>query len=392
MLDKGLRCTRKNPQLAYLAPTYGAAKRIAWEYFKMYSDKIPGRIVNEAELRIDIPRPWLGDKVRFILLGAENPGSLKGLYLDLAVLDEYSEMLSSVWTEVIRPALADREGGAIIIGTPKGNNHLFDLYRYAQTDPDWFAALYKASETQVVPQAELDSAKREMPEEIYEQEFECSFSAALVGAFFGKEMDLAEKENRITKVPYQRDALVYTSWDLGIDDSTAIWCFQEIGRELHVIDYIEESGMGLDYYVKELSKRPYNYGAHYFPHDLAVREIGAGGDSREKTVRDLGLKSIRIGMKHSGASFMDSIHKVRMLLNKCWFDADKCAKGISSLKNYQRKWDPKNEVFQMRALHDKHSHGADAFREFADQHRDAAKRPDINRLPRTAGRKYNIFG
>jgi hypothetical protein len=327
-----------------------------------------------------------------MLLGAENPGTIRGIWLDGIILDEFAEMHPEVWGQVIRPALADRGGWGIFIGTPKGTNHFYEMYNRAKEDPDWFAAIYKSSETNIIPQSELDAAAREMSVEEYDQEFECSFSAALVGAFLGKEMVAAEREGRVTKVKHDKSLPVHTSWDLGIDDTTAIWFYQEVGREYHAIDYLEQSGVGFDYYIKELNKRDYNYGDHYLPHDVAVRELGSGAESRINTLRGLGMRNIRVGIKHAGASFMDSLHNMRLAIDKMWFDAEKCKKGIDSLKNYERKWDAKNKVFQQRENHNWASHGAHAFREFADQHRSGARRPRVGDLPRRSQSKYNIFG
>src|SRR3989304_4749260 len=124
-IDRGLRNTKRNPQYAYIAPTYGQAKRIAWDMFKEYTKNLPGVSTNEQDLRLEIERPHLQDKVRFLLLGAENPGSLKGIYLDGVILDEFAECAPAIWGEVVRPALSDRRGWAIFIGTPKGQNHFF---------------------------------------------------------------------------------------------------------------------------------------------------------------------------------------------------------------------------------------------------------------------------
>ena len=250
MLDRGLRNPRKNPQYVYLAGTYGQAKRVAWEYVKEFTKKLPGAKANEAELRVDIPRPHLEDKVRLLLLGAENPDSLRGIYIDGCVLDEFGGCDPSVWGEVIRPALADREGWAIFIGTPKGQNHFYNLYNKARPiEKDGYVALHRASETGVIPDAELEAAKAEMNEEEYEQEFECSWTAANVGAYYQKTIAKLEKSNRITKVKYDPKVVVDTAWDLGIGDTTAIWFCQTIGTEHRLIDYIEMSGQGLDWYI-----------------------------------------------------------------------------------------------------------------------------------------------
>ena len=146
IIDRGLRCPHRNPQYSYVAPTYGQAKRVAWSILKEYVKDLPNLEINESELRIDIPRPHLGDHVRILLLGAENPGSVRGIYLDGVVLDEFAEMSPVIWSQVLRPALSDRLGWAIFIGTPKGTNAFYDLYRAAQENKEWYSAIFRASE------------------------------------------------------------------------------------------------------------------------------------------------------------------------------------------------------------------------------------------------------
>lgn len=391
MLDQGLRNTKKNPRYAYIAPTFGAAKRIAWDYLKDAVKSIPNIIeVNEAELRVDIARPATGDKVRFQLLGAENPNAIRGIYLDGAILDEYSMMSPEIWTHVIRPALSDRLGWAIFISTPNGMNHFFELFQYAKEHPeDWFCAIYKASETGIVPKAELEAALHLMGESVYNQEFECSFSAALVGAYYGKELEKMDAENRITRVPYDPAVGVYTGWDLGISDTTAIWFVQLVGKAIHVIDYIESSGAGLDYYVKEIKERNYNYEEHLLPHDAAARDLSTG-KTRVQTLQSLGLQRVRVVPK---LSVEDGINAVRLLLGKMWADRDKVKRGLDCLRNYERKWDEKNKVFQSRPLHNWASHGADAMRTLAvGINEDRPTRTELSRMPRMADMNYNVFG
>lgn len=389
MLDRGLRNPRKNPQYVYLAGTYGQAKRVAWEYVKEFTKKLPGAKANEAELRVDIPRPHLEDKVRLLLLGAENPDSLRGIYIDGCVLDEFGVCDPSVWGEVIRPALADREGWAIFIGTPKGQNHFYNLYNKARTiKKDWFVALHRASETGVIPDAELEAAKSEMNEEEYEQEFECSWTAANVGAYYQKAIAKLEKGNRITKVKYDPKVVVDTAWDLGIGDTTAIWFCQTIGTEHRLIDYIEMSGQGLDWFVKELKKKDYIYGEHYLPHDARARELGTG-KSREETLRTLGLKKMYI-LPRWGVD--DGIHAVRAFLPQCWFDEDNCRRGLESLKAYEKKWDGKNQIFMAKPKHNWASHGADAFRYLAQGIRPETSRKEYGELPRECVMEYDYFG
>lgn len=355
IIDRALRCNLPRPRYAYVAPFYRQAKQIAWDYAKQYTRPIPGMTANESELRIDLP----GER-RITLYGADNPDALRGLYLDGVVLDEYADMDPNVWPSVIRPALADRMGWAVFIGTPKGRNAFCELYEKAKADPEWYAAMFKASETGIVPEAELAAARKDMTEDQYAQEFECSFDAAVVGAYYGKLIQTAEQENRITRVPWEPAVPVHTAWDLGIGDSTAIWFCQQVGKEVRLIDYYESSGVGLDHYAKHLKEKPYVYGDHLLPHDAEVKELGSG-KSRVEVLASLGIRT-RIVPK---LSVDDGIQAVRTLLPRCWFDAEKCARGIEALRQYRREYDDKLRAFKARPLHDWTSHAADAFRYLA---------------------------
>jgi phage terminase large subunit len=388
-IDRGLRNPLKNPQYAYFAPYYGQAKRVAWDYLKEYTKNIRGVTTNEADLRVDIPRPHLGDRLRFMLLGADNPGAIRGIYLDGATLDEYAEMDPLIWSQVIRPALSDRIGWASFIGTPKGQNHFYDIYKKALTNPEWFAALFKASQTGVLPESELRAARETMTPEEYEQEFECSFQAALMGAYYGKEMEKAEREKRIGFVPYDPAVPVETWWDLGIDDSTAIWFIQQVGREYHAIDYIEESGQALTFFAKAIQARSYVYSGHNLPHDAAARELSTG-KTRQESLKPL-LGNVRT-IVHPRHEVEDGIHASRMVLSKCWFDAVKCERGINALKSYERKYDAKNKIYQARPFHNWASHGADAFRLFSMGHRDKSEVVNSRTLPRQADTAYDVLG
>lgn len=364
MIDQGLNCEIKNPQYAYIAPTYGQAKRVAWEYLKEFTKNIPGAKANEADLRIDIPRSDRGDKVRLMLLGADNPDSLRGIYLDGVILDEYAQCDPSIWGQVIRPALSDRKGWAIFIGTPKGQNHFHNIYHQAQKLMEgdevdsWYSAMYKASETGVVDPDELREARATMSEEEYEQEYECSFSAALLGAYYGKYISKLEKSGKIKDFDVDPTVAVSTYWDLGISDSTAIWFIQLVGSEIRVVDYIENAGVGLEYYAKEIQNRPYIYDSHNIPHDGAARELGTGR-SRQETLLDFGVRTDIVPRQ----TVADGINAARILLQKnIWFHKSNCARGLEALRNYQRKYDAKNQMFVDKPLHNWASNGADAFR------------------------------
>lgn len=351
LLDAALRCSLPDPRFAYIAPLYTQAKDVAWSYVKRYGMTIPGAEANESELRLDLPG---GRRLR--LYGADNYDRLRGGYLDGVILDEYADMDPRAWSEVIRPMLADRRGWAVFIGTPKGRNGFWEVWDRAGSEPDWFRLMLKASETGLLPQGELDDAARAMTPEQYAQEFECSFQAAIQGAYFGREMQAAETENRIARVPWEPKLQVHTAWDLGIGDSTAIWFIQVTGNEIRWIDYVESSGTGLDWYVKRLKDKPYSYESHLLPHDAEVRELGTG-QSRVETLQSLGLNNIRVIPAQRKE---DQINALRLVLPRSWFDAERCKRGIEALRQYRAEWDDKRKAFRERPLHDWTSHPSDA--------------------------------
>lgn len=389
--DKALRNELVNPQYAYLAPFYGQAKRVAWDYFKMFVGNIPGAQINEAELRIDVPRADRGDRVRFILLGADNPMALKGMYLDGVILDEFGEMNPSAWNEAVRPTLSDRKGWAIFIGTPKGENHFRQMWDFAKdpANPDsknWFRAIFRASQTGIIDSEELAAARAMIGEEIFNQEYECSWTAALVGAYYGKLMEDSERAERITDVPYDPQVPVTTSWDIGISDTTAIWFFQHMGPRVHVIDYFEESGMGLPEIAQALKQKGYLYARHILPHDAQVRDWSTG-KSRIQTMQSLGVSPRTVLAKLAPA---DRINAARLLIPKVYFDDAKCRRGIKALKNYQREWDSQMQIFKSNPRHDWASHGADAFGYGALGLR-PEHNPDERRLAKKAKSDYDVF-
>ena len=347
---------RPNVRVAYIAPYLSQAKAVAWDYALEFTRDIPEIKVNHSELRIDFL-----NGARFRLFGADNYNAMRGLYFDAVVLDEMADFPASAWSNVIRPALADRRGSATFISTPKGKNEFWELWHEAQDDPNWFTAMLKASETSILDQDELDEARRTMGDDRYEQEFECSFEAAIQGAFYAKEMKEATEDGRITRVPYDRAASVITAWDLGIGDSTAIWFAQFVGQEIRIIDYYENSGVGLDHYAKVLLDKEYHYVQHILPHDVQVKELGTG-KSRLETLDALGIRNIEIAPK---LAVEDGIQAARTMIPKCWFDEDNCTRGIEALRQYRRDFDEKLKTWRGRPLHDWTSHGADAFRYLA---------------------------
>lgn len=350
------RCQKPNPRFAYFAPLYRQAKAVAWDYLRYYAGNIPGVKFNESELRCDLP-----NGARVTLLGSDNPDSQRGIYLDGVVLDEVAQMPMRMWTEILRPALSDRKGWALFIGTPQGRDEFCALYERAMGDPEWYAAMFRASDTNIIDPDELAALRREMDPDEYEQELECSFSAAIKGAYYSRYLDQAERDGRICNVPYEPILPVYTAWDLGVSDSTSIWFFQvERGGAFRVIDYYEAGGEGLPHYAQVLTDKGYNYAGHIAPHDIAVRELGSG-KSRLETARELGIRFDTA----PNLPIADGIQAVRNVLTKAWFDREKCSVGLEALRHYRREFNDKMGDFKAHPLHDWTSHAADAFRYLA---------------------------
>ena len=352
LLRAAILCEKSSPRYAYLAPTYRQAKSVAWDYLKQFAGAIPNVKFHETELRCDLP-----NGARISLLGAENPDSLRGIYLDGCFMDEVADMPESVFPEVIRPALSDRGGFCYFVGTPKGQNMFFELYEQALQSDEWLTAIHKASETKIVAADELESAAQTMTVDQYAQEYECSWIANVPGSIFGKEMEAAMESGRICNVPYDPTSRVDTFWDLGVGDSTAIVFTQSVGRAIHVIDCYESRGEGLPHYLSVLQRKNYLYGDHFAPHDIEVRELGTG-KSRREIAWDLGL-NFRVVPK---LPLEDGIHAAQMLIPRAWFDAEKCKPLLSALRQYHRAYNEKNRAFRTSPVHDWSSHFADAWR------------------------------
>jgi phage terminase large subunit len=344
---------RPHGRFGYVAPFLAQAKEVAWDYLKRFAQPITAQ-ANESELWVELIN---GARIR--IHGADNPDRLRGAYLDGVVLDEYADMRPSVWGEVIRPMLADRQGWATFIGSPKGRNGFYQIYEAALANPlEWHSERLLASHTGILPLVELEAARRDMTPEQYEQEFECSFEAAILGAYWGKEVAEADRAGRICDVPHEDALTVHTAWDLGIGDSTAIWFWQMVGSEIRVIDHYEANGHGLDHYSRVLASKPYRYADHWVPHDAKVRELNTGR-TRVETLTGLLKKEPKLVPDHK---VMDGINAGRLALAKCWFDREKCAAGLEALRQYRADFDEKAKTFKNDPKHDWSSHSADAFR------------------------------
>jgi len=382
LVRQALRTERKDWRAAYAAPFYSQAKAVAWDYLKKFSAPLPGVQYNESELRCDLPN---GARIR--LFGTDNAQALRGMYLDDLVLDEPADMSRQVWTQVLRPMLADRQGRALFCGTPQGtDNLLYDVWQQAGADQSglWSRFRFPASETGYLPQAELEAARQSMDAAEYAQEFECSFAAAVRGAYYAELIDAAEVAGRIRDIAVEPQLPVHTAWDLGMDDATAIWFFQvEPSGDWRFVDYYEASGEGLAHYAKVLQDKGYLYGTHVAPHDIRVRELGTG-KSRWERASELGIRfAIAPQLQVS-----DGIDAVRHKLPRCWFDSTRCADGIRALRTYRKEWREKNNVYADRPRHDWTSHCADAMRYAVTGFRPVM---DMSDAPRKARTDYDMW-
>lgn len=321
------------------------------------------------------------------VIGSDNYDALVGTPPIGVVFSEWALSNPQAWS-LIRPILAENGGWAMFITTPRGRNHAHRMYEMARGSDDWFAERLTATETSVFSTETLASEKAELVVErgeedgdaIFQQEYMTSFSAGLPGAYYAKIMDRLEADGRIGPVPYNPQAQVHTAWDLGRNDQTAIWFVQRHGTGWAVIDYIVNTSVGIDWYVKEVRAKPYIYGEHLMPHDAENEQLVSVTGSIADTAAGMGLEGIRIVPRTS--SVANDINEVRQTLPLCWFDKVKTEKGVDALRSYRRVWDEKLKAYRDTPLHDWASDPADAFRTFAigkPQDRKAAQKISYGR-------------
>lgn len=345
-----------NGLFGYVAPYQNQARRIAWDYFKYFAEPLI-KDVNEAQMTLTLVN---GSKVS--LFGADNADAMRGLGFSGVYLDEYGDFKPSVFGNVIRPALSDKQGWAVFAGTPKGKNQFWDIYETAMRLPDeWFLLRLPASESGLLPRGELNAAKAQLSEDQYLQEYECSFEAAILGAFYGTEMRHAQ--HRITpEVQYDPGSPVFTAWDLGYRDDTAIWWYQVISGEVRVIDFYAVSGADIRAIAEVVVNKGYKYQKHYLPHDARAKSLQTGRSIVEQLAEHLGISNLSVV---PNIGIQDGIQAVRQMLPRTWFNSVKCGDGIEALRQYQREYDEDKKAFRESPRHDWTSHPADAFRMLA---------------------------
>lgn len=358
----------------YVFPEFAQGRKVIWDGADRdgfrFIDHFPKELLdgkpNDTEMKLRYKNGSL-----FQVIGSDRYNAVMGTNPVGMILSEYSLQDPSCWS-YFRPILAENDGWAVFNYTPRGENHAYDLYEMAKADPfdpktgkGWFVQLLTVDETGAVRAEVLEQEKKEIVrltgnDALYQQEYHCNFTVPISGAYYADQISKAYKEGRVGNVPHEQRLTVDTWWDLGFNDRMAIWFTQSVGQELRVIDYLEDSGKGLPFYIDKIKEKGYVYSKHTAPHDIDVHELSTGKTRRE-TASGLGINFEVAPNLH----IIDGIEAVRLIFNKCWFDKERCKSGLNALKNYRKQWDDKRKTWLNNPYHDWSSNGSDAFRYMA---------------------------
>jgi len=350
----------------YIFPTYKQGRNVIWDGADgsgfRFMDHFPKELVkrkNKQEMSVELINGSI-----FKLIGSDNMDRIVGTNPIGCVFSEYSIADPQSW-DYIKPILDENGGWAIFNFTPRGQNHAYKLLTYARGQDDWYVSVQGVNETRAIKKIELQKTKRELfakygDHAFYRQEYEVSFEGTLTGSYYGHLIETMKEEERFMEIEYDPDTPVYTAWDIGLDDLTAIWFYQIKNREVYCIDYLEGKNKSLHFFAKEVRNKPYLYGVHWLPHDIKQREFTTG-ETRLFVARKLLGKCDVVPR----LSKEDGIEAARNLLMKCYIDPKKCERGVAALKEYHKEWDEKNQTFKEKPKHDWTSHASDAFRYLA---------------------------
>lgn len=304
------------------------------------------------------------------LVGSDSYNSLVGAGVAGVTFSEFALSNPSAWG-YIRPMLEENDGWATFITTPRGRNHAYNLYNMAKDNPKWFAEVSTIHTTGALTPEQVQESLDEyialygvdLGTAQFQQEYECNFNAAILGAFYAREMLAVRNEGRIDETLVAMETPVHRAWDLGVRDDTSIWFWQVVGGQIFILDCYSASGVGLDHYASVIEAKyeaaGWKHGFDYVPHDAKVKELGTGR-TRVETLQSLGLAPRLV----PNAGLMDGINALRQTLPRCVFHP-RCEDGISALEQYRREWDDVQKTFRQSPLHDWSSHLADAARYMA---------------------------
>lgn len=360
----------------YFFPHFSQGRKILWDGIDKggfrFLDHIPKELIagnpNSTEMKIRLRN---GSIIQII--GTNNIDSIVGTNPIGCVFTEYSLQDPRAWS-LIRPILVENGGWAVFNFTPRGANHGKEIYDMAKANPEWFCQLLTVKDTKIISEIDIQAERDAgMSEDFIQQEFYCSFTLGVEGSYYARYMEEARDENRIGNIPWDKQQRVFTAWDIGYGDSTAVIFYQIIGQEIHIIDYYEAHGEGLPHYAEILKNKPYIYADHFAPHDIDSHSFSSGLSARE-VGSSLGIKFITLPTLK--LRLEDGIEALRGVFPRIWIDETKCKQLIKCLENYRKEFDTRLETYKERPLHDKYSHGADAARYLAiaiKMHVDAGK-------------------
>lgn len=356
----------------YFFPTFAQGRKALWDGRDRdgfpFMGHFPPHYVkskNETEMKLSFV-----NGSSFQIIGSDNIDAVMSTNPIGCVFAEYSLQDPRAW-DYMRPILKENGGWAIFDFTPRGKNHGFAVYEMAKKlmesgDPNWFCEKLTVKDTGVFTDKDIDDERREgMSEDMIEQEYFCSFAGVQQGSIFGKQVEIAERDGRICGVPWQPELGVDTWWDIGTGDAAAIWFTQNAGREVHVIDYYTNSGVGMDHYAAELKKKPYVYNEHNGPHDIESRSFAANGQSTTQVAAGMGVKFKKIDKLDK----VSQINAGRSFMARCYFDSKKTEAGRLALASYHYTYDSKRKCFNSNPYHDWSSNGSDAWMILATGHK-----------------------
>lgn len=356
------QCIKRVCLVFYVLPTYSQGRKAIFDAIAIdgtkFIDYLPRVLVesiNQAEMKIR----FKNGSILQIIGGDTYDTSLVGTNPYAVILSEYSLMPPDIFS-FIRPILAANGGWCAVVGTPRGKNHLWQLWKIAQELPEWKIFVHKASEIHHIPHEVLTQERAQMDEGLYLQEYECSFDRGISGSFYGTYLDALKLRGQIGHVPWEPGLLVYTVWDIGVNDATTIIFFNVVGdgSVIRIVDCYSNNNLGLDHYAKILQDKPYKYGKHFAPHDIKVREWGGGAVTRYEKARQLGIDFTLVDQ----VGVIDGIENVWTHFNKLWIDAEKCRSLINALENYRKEWDEAKQMYLPRPVKSWANHYADALR------------------------------
>lgn len=381
-----IECFKRPAAYWHLMPTQRQARKAIWNGV----NPTTGKKVLEQVFPLEIRKRTRDDEMMIELLngavwqlaGSDSYDSLVGSNVAGVTFSEWALTNPRSW-DYIRPILAENGGWAWFNYTPRGRNHGYDLYQMAANNPDWFAETLTVDDTQVISDATIQEERDSgMSEDMIQQEYYCSFDGGVEGSYYTtvikklREQTEQYPDGRICGVPWDERLPVNTFWDLGRNDTTAIWFHQRVGKEDRFIKCFECNGEGLAFYAEYLKEQPYLYGIHFLPHDVEVTELSVlDNKSRKRILEDLGVNPIKVVKRVKDIN--EGIQMTRGAFSTCWFDAEGCKPGLRALESYHKEYDEKRQAFRSYPCHDWASNYADAFRQFAQGYKETKKTKQI---------------